>query len=137
MRALPRRAKRFIGQEKRQRGEEGEPRRHRRHGEGHEPPELGDVDKERGGDPIEPGDKEAETEAPAEQERIAPVHAAVEEPDKAAEGDDEDGRDIDRAAEERGEIDGGHRFGRQRTQDGSETMAPPAGKAGDPEGGAL
>ncbi len=104
-------------------GEDCQPRRHPQHREGQQPPEARDVDEERGGDPVEAGDEESEAEAPAEAESLARPLRAVEEPDQAGEGDQQDRREVDRRQRRR----------RQHAQQEGDAVAPEALQLGEPD----
>ncbi len=75
-----------VADAKRGAGEDRETRRHAHDRKRHEPPEMRDIDEQGRGDPIEPGDKEAEAEAPSQRKGGERAAAAIGEPDQAGKG---------------------------------------------------
>ena len=90
----------------------------------HQPPETIDIDKQRRRDPIEPGEKKAEAEDPAEPERGPGVGAAVVEPQQAREDDRQQRRQVERR---QCRCSAG-------PQHKGEPVAPPPGKSGQSVG---
>jgi hypothetical protein len=105
-----------MGREKGGADRQREQRRQTGDGERHHPPEPRDIDEEGRGDPVHPGEKEAEAEEIAEAEGCPRPLAAAIEPQNAWE-DDED---------ERGQIDGRQRRRGERAEQEAEPVAAAA-----------
>ncbi len=87
-----------------------------------EPPELGDVDEERTGDPIEAGDEKAEPEGAAESKRRERRSTAVVEPQQPGE----------RHHQHRDEVDGRQRRRGRGAQQHGEPVASPTAESSHP-----